>query len=300
MKIGYGAMILVAWLALFTGCSVNPATGQRQFNMYADREAEIALGAKSAPEFLKSYGGPIPDAEIRGYVDDLGQKLAAQSERPDLPWKFTVVDSALLNAFALPGGQVFVSRALLGKLSTEAQLAGVLGHEIGHITAQHYGQQRTWATAMQVIGIGVTIVGEESDQDWVKILGVGTTIGGTLYLLNYSRNQETQSDELGLRYMTRLNYTPIAMREVMQVFQDEAGQSGTARITWLSTHPLPQQRVKAVQELILQRYPDYKSPDKYNANAERYKTAVLDRLAKLPPAKHNPAKEKPKAKEQAQ
>jgi predicted Zn-dependent protease len=299
MKARYCVIILAVWSAIFTGCSVNPATGQRQFNMYSDREAEIALGAKSAPEFLKSYGGPIPDPEIRGYVDDLGQKLAAQSERPDLPWHFTVVDSALLNAFALPGGQVFVSRALLGKLSTEAQLAGVLGHEIGHVTAQHHGQQRTRATVMQVIGVGVAVVGEESDQEWVKILGVGTTVGGTLYLLSYGRNQETQSDELGLRYMTRLNYTPMAMREVMQVFQDEAGKGGAARITWLSTHPLPQQRVKAVQELILKRYPDYKTPDKYNANAASYKNTVLDRLAKLPPAKHDPAKDKPKAKEQS-
>ena len=270
------------------GCTTNPATGQRQFNMYADEQAEIALGAKSAPEFVKSYGGPIPSPEISAYVDELGQKLAAQSERAELPWKFTVVDSALLNAFALPGGHVFVSRQLLVKLSSEAQLAGVLGHEIGHVTAQHHGQQRSRATALQLLGVVIGVVGEESDKDWVKYIGVGTTVGGTLYLLRFSRNQESQSDELGLRYMTRLNYTPAAMLEVMKIFLAEGQGAAAEQVVWLSTHPAPQQRLDSIAQLIERRYPDHNDRSKYVRNVQRYQAEVLDRLTKLPPPKHDP------------
>ena len=281
------------WLAPL-GCTVNPATGQKQLNMFADEHAEIALGVKSAPEFLKSYGGPIPSPEIRAYVSDLGRKLAAQSERSELPWEFNVVDSALLNAFALPGGKVFVSRALLAKMSNEAQLAAVLGHEIGHVTAQHYGQQRTRATALQGLGILIGIIGEQSDEEWAKYIGVGTTLGSTLYLLRFSRDHERQSDELGLRYMTRLNYSPQGMLQLMEVFVAESSRDGPERIVWLSTHPLPTQRVERVKQMIKQRYPDYNDPNKYTFNVQRYETEVLARLKQLPPPQHDP-KIEPKA-----
>lgn len=277
-------------LAAFAGCSVNPATGQKQLNML-DEPSEIALGAKSAPEFLKSYGGEIPSPEIRAYVSDLGSRLAAQGERPGLPWEFHVVDSALLNAFALPGGHVFISRGLLVKLTNEAQLAAVMGHEIGHITAQHSGQQQTRGMIVQGVGVIIAVLGEKSDKDWAKYLGVGTTIGGTLYLLGYSRDHEAEADLLGLRYMTRLGYSPVGMLQLMKLFEAEAKAGGKDRVVWLSTHPLPKDRVAEVGRLIREVYPDYTDPNKYQFNVEQYKAQALDRLASLPPPTHDPEKE---------
>ena len=295
MKRLLAAVVAVVFVGLFAGCTVNPATGQRQFNTLSE-SSEIELGQKSAPEFLKSYGGAIESPEIRVYVSDMGKRLAAQGERPDLPWTFNVVDSALLNAFALPGGQVFISRGLLVKLTNEAQLAAVLGHEIGHITAQHAGQQKAHGMIIQGVGVLISVIGQESDKDWMKYVGVGTTVGGTLYLLRFSRNHEDQADTLGLRYMTRLDYSPVGMRQLMELFDAESQSGGADRVVWLSTHPLPRDRIERVDQLIKERYPEHGDPNKYRFNVERYKTEVLDRLATLPPPKHNP-KSEPKKKE---
>jgi predicted Zn-dependent protease len=142
-------LVLAAGLLPVGGCSSNPATGQAQLNMISEAE-EVKLGSESAPRFIKQMGGEVPDAEIRRYVSRIGRNLAGACERPHLPWEFFVVDSAMLNAFALPGGKVFVSRRLMIKLNNEAELAGVLGHEIGHVTAEHIGQQMTQASLLNI------------------------------------------------------------------------------------------------------------------------------------------------------
>ncbi|MEZ6189952.1 MAG: M48 family metallopeptidase [Phycisphaerales bacterium] len=267
------------------GCSTNPATGEKQLNwVSADREK--ALGAEAAPEFVKQYGGDIPSNAIQQYVSDLGHKLAAVSERPDLEWEFHAVDSSVINAFALPGGKVFITRGLMQDLQNEAQLAGVLGHEVGHVTAQHIGQQMTRAMIITGIGVGVGVAGEQSDNDWMKVLGVGTSVGGGLYMLSYGRDQETQADELGVRYMSRLGYNPIGQIQVMKVLKRASG-SGGGGMEILSTHPLPDTRIRHLNEYIKDKYPDYDDPQKYRINRDRYQRSVLDVLKKLPPPRHD-------------
>jgi predicted Zn-dependent protease len=269
------------------GCSTNPATGEKQLNwVSADREK--ALGAEAAPEFVKQYGGDIPSNAIQQYVSDLGHKLAAVSERPDLEWEFHAVDSSVINAFALPGGKVFITRGLMQELNNEAQLAGVLGHEVGHVTAQHIGQQMTRAMIITGIGVGVGVAGEQTDNDWLKVLGVGTSVGGGIYMLSYGRDQETQSDELGVRYMTKLGYNPIGQIQVMKVLKRASGGGGGG-MEILSTHPLPDTRIRHLNEHIKDNYPDYDDPQKYRINRDRYQRSVLDVLKKLPPAKHDGA-----------
>jgi len=278
----------VVWLALtclLAACSTNPATGEKQLN-WLSPERERALGNEAAPQFVKQYGGDIPSDRIQQYVSDLGHRLAAVSERPDLEWEFHAVDSSVINAFALPGGKVFVTRGLLKELNSEAQLAGVLGHEIGHVTAQHIGQQMTRAMIITGIGVGIGIAGEQSDEDWLKVLGVGTSVGGGLYMLSYGRNQETQSDELGVRYMTRLGYNPIAQVQVMKVLK-RAGGGGGRGMEFLSTHPYPDTRIKNLTRLIKEKYPDYKDPQKYRIYRDRYRRNVLDILKTLPPPQHD-------------
>jgi predicted Zn-dependent protease len=272
--------------ALMGGCSTNPATGEKQLNLIST-DREKSLGAEAAPKFVEQYGGDIPSASIQTYVSDLGHRLAAVSERPELDWEFHAVDSAVINAFALPGGKVFVTRGLMEQLKSEAMLAGVLGHEVGHVTAQHIGQQMTRAMIITGIGVGIGVAGEQSDEDWLTVLGVGTSVGGGLYMLSYGRNQETQSDELGLRYMTRLGYNPIGQVQVMKVLKRASGGGGSG-MEFLATHPYPDTRINHLNEVIIAQYPDYKDPQKYRINRDRYKRTVLDALKGLPKAAHDP------------
>lgn len=283
-----GWMSLVVMLVAAVGCSTNPATGEKQLN-WISAEKEKTLGAEAAPEFVKQYGGDIPSASIQKYVSDLGHQLAQVSERPELDWEFHAVDSSVINAFALPGGKVFITRGLMEELRSEAQLAGVLGHEVGHVTAQHIGQQMTRAMIITGIGVGVGVAGQQSDEDWMTVLGVGTSVGGGLYLLSYGRNQETQSDELGVRYMTRLGYNPIGQVQVMKVLKRASGGGGGAGMEFLATHPYPDTRIKHLNSIIKDQYPDYKDPQKYRVHRDRYKRIVLDELKTLPPASHGAA-----------
>lgn len=280
------APILMLCLAVvpLPGCKTNPATGQTQFNALSQSQ-EIKIGDQTEPKFLKSYGGPIPDPEVVNYVQHLGQRLAAVSERPKLPWRFHAVDSKHINAFSLPGGKIFVTRGLLQRLNNEAQLAGVLGHEIGHVAAEHIGQQMTRQMAVSLGISALGIAGQVSDKTWIQALGAGAAVGSNLYLLRFSRSEETQADELGVRYMTRLGYNPIAQVQVMQILKKSGGNGG---IEMLQTHPLPQTRIDDLEKLIQKKYPDYNNSAKYRFDQQSYHRNVLDHLNKLPPAKNMP------------
>jgi len=285
MRNRMSSWMMACFMAFMLGCSVNPATGKRQFNVMSTNQ-ELALGAQAAPEFVQSYGGEIPSSEILGYVGDIGKRLAAVSERPDLPWEFHVVDSPVINAFALPGGKVFMSRGLLEKMTNEAQLAGVLGHEVGHVTAQHIGQQMSQGMVVQAVGIVIAAIGEKSDNDYMKVLGVGATTGGSLYLLKFGRDQESEADSLGLRYMSKLGYNPAAQIQVMEILKDASGSGGG--VEWMSTHPMPETRITRLESEIKKNYPDHDNVSKYGFYADRFKAQVLDRVKYLPPAKHDP------------
>ena len=149
------------------GCSTNPATGQSQLNFLSE-DQEVQLGEQNAPEVLKELGGELNSPTIQQHVESIGMKMAKLSERPDLPWHFYVVDTEVINAFALPGGKIFITRGLISKMDNDAQLAGVLGHEVGHVTAEHAGQQMAHDT---IVGIGAAGVAAgasyASDEEWV-------------------------------------------------------------------------------------------------------------------------------------
>jgi predicted Zn-dependent protease len=270
---------MTAW-----GCQTNPATGRRQFSPLPESQ-EIAIGAEAEPQFLAEYGGEIPDAQIVQYVRNIGYELAALSERPGLPWEFHVVDSAVINAFALPGGKVFISRALLARMTNEAQLAGVLGHEVGHVTAEHIGEQMGQQLMIQGVlaGLGAAV----SNAQWGQVLGIGAEAGGTVYLLRYGRDQESEADQLGLRYMTELGYSPLGQVQVMKILK-KAGEGSSRPPEWLSTHPEPGTRIERLQEIIPKRYPNFRDPDAYRFGEEAFEQNVLSRLAQLPPAAHRP------------
>lgn len=286
------AVLGLATLGAGTGCVTNEATGKSSLNLIS-QEKEIAIGTEAEPQFIAENGGLVESQKLRDYVSDLGNQLAAVSERPDLPWTFNVLDSDQINAFALPGGKVFMSRGLLERMTNEAQLAGVLGHEVGHVTAQHVNSRMSQALIIQGIAIGATVAGEVADDDTLKVLGVGAGVGGGVYLLKFGRDQESESDELGVRYMTRLGYNPLGQVQVMEILKEAAGGGGGSE--FFATHPLPQTRIDRLQDLIADEYPAaarstseseaYGQSDLYRFGEQSFQTNVIDELKKLAPAK---------------
>ena len=280
----YLTVFLVILLAGVLGaCSTNRATGKRQLNLLSPQQ-EISLGDEAAPQFLQDNGGPIPSEPIQQYVRNIGMELAALSERPNLPWEFHVLDSSVINAFALPGGKVFMSRGLMARLDNEAQLAGVLGHEIGHVTAKHINDQMAQRLAVSGVLAGLGVAAEMTNEQWLQVLGIGAQVGGSVYLLKFGREDEIEADSLGLRYMSRAGYNPVGQLQVMQILKNASAGPGSLEI--LSTHPLPDTRIRRIEQIIKKEYPQYEDPGAYQFNFDRYRVQVLEPLAKLPPPKH--------------
>ena len=234
MKLRRLALVLAvaASFAVVTSCAVNPATGQREFSLVSEGQ-EIAMGREADPQIVAQLG-LYPDSAVQRYVSDLGLRLAAQSERPDLPWTFRVLDDPTVNAFALPGGFIYITRGILTHLESEAQLVGVLGHEIGHVTARHSASQMSRAQLAQ-IGLVAGMVFSETVRDYA---GVASQSLGLLFL-KFGRDDESQADELGIRYMTRVGYDPRELAGVMTMLSRTSSRDCVAAdvlsvtsITW--------------------------------------------------------------------
>ncbi|MEQ1856076.1 MAG: M48 family metalloprotease [Longimicrobiales bacterium] len=235
--------LLVALLVIAGACAVNPATGRREFTLVSESQ-EIQMGRESDPAISAQFG-LVEDAELQAYVAGIGSRLAAVSERPSLPWSFKVVDDPIVNAFALPGGFIYVSRGILAHFDSEAELAGVLGHEIGHVTARHSASQMS-RQQLQQIGLGVGMVFSETFREYGDLAAAGLQ----LMNLRYSRGDESQSDALGLRYIGRLQYDPEGMIGVFDMLAQVSG-GGDGRVPeWQLTHPYPENREQSMRDSI--------------------------------------------------
>lgn len=233
------AALTTAGVALAIACARNPATGKRQLSLVGEGR-EIALGRSNDPAIVSSMG-VYPDSSIQMYVRGLGARLAATSERPNLPWTFRVVDEPIVNAFAVPGGFIYITRGILAHLNSEAQLAAVLGHEIGHVTARHSVEQMSRAQLAQVgLGLGMIFSPE------VRQVGDLASAGLGVLFLKFGRDDETQADELGLRYLLRGGYDPRPMPDVFTMLGRVGGGDGGRVPNWLSTHPDPANRRDAM------------------------------------------------------
>ena len=234
-----------AWLALVAvaTCARNPVTGQRELSLVSQSQ-EIAMGRDAAKEAAASMG-VVQDTALQAYVTSLGMPLARASERPTLPWSFTVLDDPAVNAFALPGGPVFVTRGILTHMNSEAQLVSVLGHEIGHITAKHSVAQISRAQIAQ-IGISAAVVVKPG----LARFGDLASEGLGLVFLKFGRDDETQADGLGFRYMTAAGYNPGEMAEMFRTLGRLSAGGGGHVPGWLSTHPDPGNRVQKTRDRI--------------------------------------------------
>ncbi len=243
VAVAVSGLPIVAGL-LVNGCATNVATGKRQFNLISESR-EIAMG-QEADVAISAQMGLYPDSSLQAYVRDLGMRMAAQSERPNLPWSFKVIDDPMVNAFALPGGFIYVTRGILAHLNSEAELAGVIGHEIGHVTGKHSVTQMS-KQQLATIGLGVGTILEPRLERFAGIAGQGL---GLLFL-KYGRDDENEADYLGLRYMQRIDRDPRELVGVMEMLDGITQSAGGGRVPeWLSTHPDPGNRAQNIRSHV--------------------------------------------------
>jgi len=229
---------------LLLGCVRNPATGKLQLDIVSESQ-EIEMGKQAAQEVQQTMG-IYKDPKVEAYVNDLGQRLAKQTTRPNLPWQFHVVEDASVNAFALPGGPVFVTRGILGTLNSEAELAAVMGHECGHVAARHSATQLSKAQLAQ-IGLGIGSVVSPAVASLGQVAGAGMQV----LFLKFSRDDESQADKLGLAYMANDGYDARSMLEVFKTLDRVTKAGGGGKLPqWLETHPDPENRLGATEQRL--------------------------------------------------
>lgn len=239
--------IVFALLCAAVGCARNPATGERQLSLIS-RDQEIEMGKQGAAEVESTIGIVKQPPGLEAYVQQLGREVAQNTEQPNLPWSFAVVDDAGVNAFALPGGKIFVTRGLLARLSNAAQLSTVLGHECGHVTARHSAERMSKAQLAE-LGLGASAIFIEQTRDLLPLASAGLN----LLFLKFSRDDEYQADELGVRYSSRAGFDVREMPEVFMTLEHASkGSEGAKLPEWLSTHPSSENRIARVKDEIAQ------------------------------------------------
>lgn len=247
-------LLFVPGVLVTAGCAVNPATGQRSFTALMSPEDELRVGREEHPKLVRQFGGPYDKPALASYIDTVGRSLARTTELPNLPYSFTVLDDDLVNAFALPGGYIHITRGLLVLASDEAEMASVLAHELGHVTARHSAERYSQAVVAQVAAGVFGIAGAAAG-----VPGVGdvAAVGAQAYLQSYSREQELEADKLGIRYMSRVGYDPQAMVRFFQKLDAftqlqaaMAGDPGAAqRFSIMASHPRTGDRVAQAMRL---------------------------------------------------
>ncbi|NUO78972.1 M48 family metalloprotease [candidate division KSB1 bacterium] len=236
------ALLAIICVPLLWSCARDYVTGKSTFSLMSESQ-EVALGREADPQILAEYGA-YDDAALTAYVSGIGQEIARVCHRPNLEYNFRVVDSPVVNAFALPGGYVYFTRGILAHFNSEDELAGVMGHEIGHVVARHGAEQQT-RVQLATLGLGL---GSIISEDFQKISGALQT-GVSLLFLKYGRSQESESDKLGADYSTRLGYDAHQMAGFFRTIARLSEGSGQQIPTFLSTHPDPGQREVRVGQL---------------------------------------------------
>jgi predicted Zn-dependent protease len=237
---------LAVTLVLLAACSTNPATGKREFNIVPESQ-EIAIGQQSHPEILRQFGVYDEKPELNRLVDRVGHRLAAASERPNLPWQFTVLDTPIVNAMALPGGYIYITRGMLERINSEDELAGVLGHEIAHVTARHSAQQISRQQLAQFgMVLGAVVAGPEVLQQYGQLaeLGLG------LLFQKYSRAHESQADILGTGYVAEAHYNPVGAERMLMTLQRLSKNEPSGLDRYFMSHPDPAKRVADVHKKV--------------------------------------------------
>ena len=241
-----GLIVLAMMGATLGGCTTNPATGRTSLVSLMSPEEEAAIGAREHPKILQAYGGAYDNKKISAYVADITARMMRATGRPNPSYQVTVLDSPVVNAFALPGGYVYVTRGLMALANSEAELAAVIGHEIGHVEARHSSQRQTAAIGTSILGALVAALIDHPIGDTLVDLGNQGILAG------YSRGQELEADELGVRYLAAAGYSPYAEAWILQAMggqtalhaKIEEQEYDPSAVDWFGSHPPSAKRVE--------------------------------------------------------
>jgi beta-barrel assembly-enhancing protease len=270
------ALLLIMAAALVASCQVDPLTGEKTLNLYS-YEDEKKMGDEAVQPILAELGGLYPDAASQAYLEAVGQKmvkagrtrLKGEAEFPDWDFKFYLVNTSMINAFALPGGHVFVTRGILNRIKDEAELAGLLGHEVTHVFARH-GVERMSEVTLMIIPVALLASVEETQG--VAVVGI---VAVQLLAMSYGRADEEESDHFGMRFAARAGYHPAGVIGVMQMLKDYTAEHGGGQPEFLSTHPDPGNRVAYLNKQLEKEYPNI-DPNKYVRGEVEFTTAMVD------------------------
>lgn len=252
-----GIIAIVGLVMYFSHSSINPTTGEKQHvNLTAGQE--IALGEQSAPQMAAQMGGELPASDPRTQeVQDIGNRVWKRSDAGKSPYPLhyhLLADTHTINAFALPGGEVFITLGLLDRLTTEGELAGVLGHETGHVIERHVAQQMAQSQLGQFLVAGAGVASSANRHPYADT--AIAALVNHMTQLHFSRADESQADERGLQFMSEAGYDPRAMLNVMKVLQQVTNEQGGRQPQILVTHPYPEQRMQQIKQWLGQHYPN--------------------------------------------
>jgi predicted Zn-dependent protease len=273
--------VLSVLIWLIPGCAVNPLTGDEEFMLLSEKQ-DLAIGSKYAPEIEQQLGGKIENDQLQKYIESVGEKITRVSHRQDIEYHFTAVEHESINALALPGGYIFITRGLLEKLTTEAQLASVLAHEVAHVVSRDTANMISKEIGMTIL-LAATIVTGQAPGEVINAAVVTQQILG----LSYSRNDERQADFGGMRYMFRAGYNPKGMVETMEIFQKQPGEKPPE---FFSTHPSPKNRLSYLNRTIKNKYSTIPG---LTTGSEEYRKNVFEALKCKAGKSKAEAKQKP-------
>ena len=267
------------WLAsvstagIITGCATNPVTGNRQL-MFMSEDQEVQVDKENSPHQFSSDYGKAQDSQLNNYIAQVGQDLAAKSHRPDMPYSFRAVNATYVNAYAFPGGSIAATRGILLELDNEAELAGLLGHEIGHVNARHTAERMTKSMLANLLVTGAAIYAESQNSDLTPLVGIGGNFAAGALLAHYSRNDEREADALGMEYMTNVGYNPEGMVGLMEVLVGLSDEKPSAINTMFSTHPMSSERLETAKQSASSKYQQM-------GDSSVYKERYMDNTANL-------------------
>lgn len=261
----------MAGIGTIAGCAVNPVTGRQELMLMSESQ-EIQVDRENSPHQISADFGEVQDSGLNNYLSYVGENIARTTHRPDMPYSFHALNAPYVNAYAFPGGTIGITRGILLDLDNEAELASLIGHEAGHVSARHTSQRMTRSLLAAVALSGVSAAAGSDMGDLVSGLG---GIGAGALLAGYSRNQEREADSLGLEYMVGADYNPQGFTGLMDMLNEMSGKDESAMAVLFSTHPMSSERYRTAMNEVSGRYKAQKQTNPI------YRERYMDNIAGL-------------------
>jgi beta-barrel assembly-enhancing protease len=264
----------IAGIGMMAGCAVNPVTGRQELMLMSEAQ-EISLDRQNSPHQISADYGATQDKKLNNYVSRVGRTMAAHSHRPHIPYSFHALNAPYVNAYAFPGGTIGITRGILLRLDNEAELASLIGHEAGHVSARHTSQRMTRGLLASVVLSGASVIAGSQMGDLVAGLG---GIGAGALLAGYSRNQEREADDLGLAYMAGARYNPEGFVGLMNMLNEMSGKNQSSMAVLFSTHPMSSERYRTAIDTVAAKYAPQRKTDPIFRERYMDNTAGLRRI----------------------